>query len=142
MPNELVIPERHAQLEPSEAGSSLVGWILAYCEAEVAGSPKTTVDAKKRDFQLFLDYFAQAMRSDSIDDWTRSVTLGFITWLEGKANDGRGYAPTSVNRRLATLRRAARWIHERRPFLAGDPFERVSDLSVTVPPAKGLSPLQ
>ena len=82
------------------------------------------------------------MRSDAIDDWTRSVTLGFVQWLKNEANVGKGYAPTSVNRTLATLRRAARWIQGRRPFLAGDPFERVSDLIVTVPPANGLSPLQ
>jgi integrase/recombinase XerD len=139
---ELVIPEQPTQLVMNGAGTSIVGWILAYCHAEVAGAPKTTVDAKRRDFQLFLDYFAETMRSDSIDDWTRSVSLGFVRWLEGEPPEGRGYAPTSVNRTLATVRRAARWIQERRPFMAGDPFERVSDLTVTVPPAKGLSVLQ
>jgi integrase/recombinase XerD len=82
------------------------------------------------------------MGTDSIDDWTRSVTLGFVTWLENEANGGKGYAPTSVNRTLATLRRASRWIRGKRPFLAGDPFERVSDLVTTAPPAKGLSKLQ
>ena len=117
----------------------LVGSILAYCHAEVVGSPKTTLDAKKRDFQLFLSYFGRMMGTDAIDDWTRSVTLGFVKWLEGDANEGRGYAPTSVNRTMASLRRAARWIQARRPFLAGDPFERVSDLVVTIPPAKGLT---
>jgi len=55
---ELAIPNEPTQLAAVEAGSSLVGWILAYCHAEVVGSPKTTLDAKKRDFQLFLGYFA------------------------------------------------------------------------------------
>jgi hypothetical protein len=59
-----------------------VGPFYALISTEVAGSPKTTVDAKRRDFQLFLGYFGQTMRSDSIDDWTRSVTLGFVRWLE------------------------------------------------------------
>lgn len=139
---DLVIPETPTQLATIDAGTSLVGWLLAYCHAEVAGAPKTTLDAKKRDLQLFLGYFSKMMRSDSIDDWTRSVTLGFVGWLEDEANDGKGYAPTSINRTLATLRRAARWIQNRRAFLAGDPFERVSDLVVTIPPAKGLSTLQ
>jgi integrase/recombinase XerD len=139
---ELVIPDKPAQLVRSTLGSSLVDWFTAYCYAEVAGAPQTTVDAKKRDFQLFLGYFATMMRSDSIDDWTRSVTLAFVDWMEKKANNSKGYAPSSVNRTLATLRRAARWIEEKRPFLAGDPFERVSDLSVTAPPPKGLSQLQ
>src|SRR3954471_21838748 len=131
---ELIIPEKPTQLATIDAGTSLVGWLIAYCHAEVAGSPKTTLDAKKRDFQLFLGYFTTMMRSDSIDDWTRSVTLGFVQWLENESNGGEGYAPTSVNRTLATLRRAARWIGARRPFLAGDPFERVSDLVGTMPP--------
>ncbi len=142
MPTGLVIPEHPSQLPTLDAGSSLVQWLVAYCHAEVAGSPKTTLDAKRRDFQLFLGYFAQTMRSDAVDDWTRSVTLGFVQWMENEANQGRGYAPTSVNRTMATLRRAARWIQNRRPFMAGDPFERVSDLVTTVPAAKGLSPLQ
>jgi hypothetical protein len=55
---ELVISEQPGTLAPSEAGSSLVGWFLAYCHAEVAGAPKPTLQAKKRDFELFLGYFA------------------------------------------------------------------------------------
>lgn len=139
---ELVIPEKAGTPAPSEGGSSLVGWLIAYCHAEVAGSPKTTLQAKKRDFELFLGYFATMMGTDAIDDWTRSVTTGFVSWLETDANGGKGYAPTSVNRTMATLRRAARWIRGKRPFLAGDPFERVSDLVVTAPAAKGLTKLQ
>jgi integrase/recombinase XerD len=139
---EIVIPEQPTQLEMGEAGASLVCWILAYCHAEVVGSPETTLDAKKQDFQLFLSYFGRMMGTDAIDDWTRSVTLGFVQWLEGEANEGRGYAPTSVNRTMASSRRAARWIAARRPFLAGDLFERVSDMVVTIPPAKGLTKLQ
>jgi integrase/recombinase XerD len=139
---ELAIPETPAPLPSTDAGGSLTRWLLAYCHAEVAGAPKTTLQAKKRDFELFLGYFSKMMRSDAIDDWTRSVTLGFVQWMENEANKGRGYAPTSVNRTMATLRRAARWIQARHPFLAGDPFERISDLIVTIPPAKGLSPLQ
>lgn len=124
MNTDLVIPEETSEvvLDPTE--TSLVKWLQAYCVAEVAGAPKTTVDAKKRDFELFLSYFRTTMRSESIDDWTRSVTLAFIDSMEKKANNGQGYAPTSVNRTLATLRRASRWIAERHPFLAGDPFER------------------
>jgi integrase/recombinase XerD len=139
---ELVIPDKATQLATVDARTSLVGWFIAHCHAEVAGSPRTTVDAKRRNLQLFLRYFGQAMRSDKVDDWTRSVTLGFQGWLEHEGNEGRGYAPTSVNRTMATLRRAARWIQARRPFLAGDPFERVSDLVVTLPQAKGLTKLQ
>jgi integrase/recombinase XerD len=150
---ELVIPDESGELVLPPEDTSLVKWLQAYCVAEVAGAPKTTLDAKKRDFELFLGYFMTTMPSESLDDWTRTVTLAFIDWMETKAkkahskgkteeNGGKGYAPTSVNRTLATLRRAAHWIEERRPFLAGGPFERVSDLSVTAPPPKGLSQLE
>ncbi len=142
MTRELVIPEQPLQLPATQAGASLDGWLIAYCHTEFAGSPKAALQTKKRDFELLLGYFATRMRSDAIDDWIRSVTLGFIQWLENEAHGGRGYAPTSVNRTMPTLKRAAGWIGARRPFLAGDPFERVSDLVVTIPPAKGLSPLQ
>lgn len=54
MREELLIPETPSMLPALEAGSSLVGWFLAYCRAEVMGAPKTTVDAKRRDLQLFL----------------------------------------------------------------------------------------
>jgi len=87
---ELVIPEKPATVPTVEAEASLAGWFIAYCQAEVAGAPKTTVDAKRRDFQLFLDYFGKMMRSDSIDDWTQSVTLEFIQGLENEANGGKG----------------------------------------------------
>ena len=131
-------------VERSQSTPRVLGWVRltrSFCPGvgPFYALISTTIDAKRRDFQLFLDYFARMMRSDSIDDWTRSVTLGFVQWLENEGNEGRGYAPTSVNRTMATLRRAARWIQDRRPFLAGDPFERVSDLVVTIPPAKGLS---
>ncbi len=139
MARALVIPETPRPPTTTEGERGLVGWLLAYCHAEVAGAPKSTVDAKRRDFEVFLRYFAETLRSEELDDWTRSVTLGFQNWLVHEANEGRGYAPTSVNRAMATLRRAARWIHAKRPFLAGDPFEQVTDLVVSVPPAKGLS---
>lgn len=142
MQRVLVIPETPGPLIPIEERRGLVEWLLAYSHAEVAGASKTTVDAKRRDFELFLCYFAETMRSEDPDDWTRSVTLDFQNWLEHEANEGRGYAPTSVNRVMGTLRRAARWIHARRPFLAGDPFEQVTDLVVSVPQAKGLSTIQ
>ena len=86
-------PSSRPSSRPLDAGGSLVGWLIAYCHAEVAGAPKTTLQAKKRDFELFLGYFAKMMRSDSIDDWTRSVTLGFVQWLENEANEGRGLCP-------------------------------------------------
>ena len=49
--------------------------------------------------------------------------------------------PRSIGRWPRSGVRPAGFKHDA-PFLAGDPFERVSDLVVTIPPAKGLSTLQ
>ncbi len=97
------------------------------------GGPKTTFDAKRRDLQTFLTYFGTTLRSDHVDDWTKSITKGFITWLESDANTGNAYSPTSINRILATLRHCCRWIQRRREFAAGHPFERIGDLDVDEP---------
>ncbi|WP_165227032.1 tyrosine-type recombinase/integrase [Aquisphaera insulae] len=59
---ELTIPETPSHLPATDAGTGLIGWLVAYCHAEVAGSPMTTLAAKKRDFELFLGHFSQMMR--------------------------------------------------------------------------------
>ncbi len=46
--------------------TSLLEWFVRYGEAEVAGSPDNTVDAKRRDLQLFLTYFNRTLRWDNI----------------------------------------------------------------------------
>lgn len=43
---------------------------------------------------------------------------------------------------LATLRHCAKWIHRRRPFLAGDPTERIQDVRVDDPEWKGLKDIE
>ena len=87
------------------------------------GGPRTTVDAKRRDLELFLDYFGNTLLSDNLDDWTKSSTRGFIRWLATEANDGSSYAATSVNRTLATVRHFAKFIANREGFRYGDPME-------------------
>ena len=43
---------------------------------------------------------------------------------------------------LATLRHCANWIHFHRPFLAGNPCERVNDLRTEAPEWKGLKDIE
>src|SRR4051795_9475786 len=59
MSQELVIPETPSTVPATDSGGCLLGWLLAYCHAEVAGAPKTTLQAKRRDLELFLSYFGR-----------------------------------------------------------------------------------
>ena len=43
---------------------------------------------------------------------------------------------------VATLKHAAGWVHRQRPFLAGNPCERVADITVEDPEWRGLEDLQ
>jgi integrase/recombinase XerD len=114
---------------------SLQAWIGFYMKLEAGGSAANTVAAKWRDLHLFLSYFAEQARSDHPDQWTRSVTGGFLRFLERD----RQHKPTSVNRVLASLRHCARWIGRFRPFLAGDPCNEIKPLITDEPEWKGLT---
>ena len=79
--------------------------------------------------------------SDHPDQWTRSVSQGFVKELLRAKSErtGKKLAPTTVNRVLATLRNTARWIHHQRAFLAGYPMERISDVTIPEPEWRGLA---
>src|SRR5205823_5649904 len=89
------------------------------------------------DLNRFLGYFQTATGSDLPDQWTRSLTNGFLRQLEQEKRK-----PTTVNRVLATLKHAAGWIHHYRPFLAGNPTDRIQELQLDDPDWKGLTDLQ
>lgn len=132
---------------PQKQEDSILYWAKLYWENQVVGSPEGTVRAKKADLELFLGYFAEVVRAADIDWWTPSLSKGFRTWLASNEPDpprkhNRAYAPTSVNRTLATLRHFARSIDAHRQFEAGFPLNEVSDLDVREPEWHGLSDLQ
>ena len=126
-------------LSPADPqADSLVAWFNLYMQIEgTAGSPNTA-QAKQRDLRGFLDYFTAALGSDRPDQWTRSITAGYIRYL---ANE-RHNSPTTINRTLATLRHCSAWIHRQRPFLAGNPCHRINDLHTEAPEWKGLKEIQ
>jgi integrase/recombinase XerD len=127
-----------ATLIPSGRRDSLVAWFELYLAIE--GGPKdgNTFKAKKRDLQEFVTYLTTAAGTDHPDQWTRSITEGFIKFLLNK----RKLAPSTVNRVLATIKHVAVWIHRQRPFLAGQPCDRVKDVFTEEPEWRGLEDLQ
>jgi integrase/recombinase XerD len=125
------------QLLPAARRESLEAWLALYMGLEAGACSDNTFRAKKRDLEGFLGYFARATGSDHPDQWTRSLTAGFL-----KALAGEGKKPTTVNRVLASLRHAAAWVHRQRPFLAGNPTDRISDVLTDEPSWKGLSDLE
>ncbi|MBX9625552.1 MAG: tyrosine-type recombinase/integrase [Gemmataceae bacterium] len=121
-------------LRPADP-DSLAAWVRLYGAVEAGANAANTVIAKGRDLGQFMRFFADRVRSDHPDQWTKSVTAAFLRHLE----DDEHKKPTTVNRMLATLRHCAGWVHHRRPFLAGDPCDGVRELVTTEPAWKGLS---
>jgi integrase/recombinase XerD len=140
MANTDLVP--HKSTVPSlispEQAESLVAWFNLYMNFEAAAGAENTAQAKRRDLNAFLDFFTQAVGSDHPDHWTRSMTAGFLKHLEKQQRK----CPTTINRTLATLRHCANWIHRHRPFLAGNPCERVNDLRTEAPEWKGLRDIE
>lgn len=107
-----------------------------------AGADKT-VQGKKEDLRRFMEFFLEATGGDQIDQWTRSVSSDFIKQLMRVPSEhtGRLLAPATINRNLATLRKASRWIHAQRPFLADWPMHRIKDIDEDNPEWQGFEPL-
>ena len=118
-------------LIPRSKRESLLAWCTLYMTIEGSAGSQHTANAKKRDLQNFLTFFRRRTRSDHPDQWTRSVTRGFQRFLEKRE------APSTVNRRLQTLKHTAKWIHRQREFLAGNPTERIGDLEQGDPEWQG-----
>jgi integrase/recombinase XerD len=123
----------------AERREYLSAWFNLYLGLEAAAGSDNTFLAKKRDLQLFLQFFQEATHGEHPDGWTRSVTTAFLKRL---SQGEKPRKPTTINRILATLRHAAAWIHKQRPFLAGNPCERIADLTLDDPAWRGLSELE
>lgn len=121
--------------------SSLVGWADLYFRVQVLGSPRKTEEAKKRDLSLFLSFFGEEVGHDQVDGWTPSVSKSFLRQLKEKVSPQtkKLLSPTTVNRVMASVRHFGRWLHKRRPLLAGNPLEGVRDLVTDAPSWNGLT---
>jgi len=126
-----------ATLIPTDRRESLTAWFELYLRIEGGAEGSNTFKAKRSDLEAFLTYFLRAAGRDKPDQWTRSLTEGFLKHLQRDERKN----PSTINRVLATLKHAAKWIESQRPFLAGNPTERVHDLLLDEPEWKGLPDL-
>ena len=91
--------------KPSDGG--LNQWILYYIQREILGAgSKHTERAKIRDLGLFLGFVENRLPEPDIKYWTRGITGEFIN----KA--AQIYAPSTVNRMLATLSGFAQFLEK------------------------------
>ena len=131
-------------LIPQKNRDSLTAWLALYMKIDGEACAEQTRLAKTQDLEWFLDYFTTVVPTDDKTRWTRSISEGFQKELKKARSErtGRKLAPATINRVFATLRTAAKWIHGHRPFPAGNPMDRISDLTTPEPTWQGLSDLQ
>ena len=122
-----------AMVIPSDRPESLTEWFELYIRIAGGVERSNTFKAKESDLKSFLDYLLRAVVQDHPDLWITSVTKRFLKQLRHERK-----SPSTINRVLATLKHSARWIEAQRPFLAGNPTDRVKNLAVGEPEWKGL----
>lgn len=122
-------------MEPKDP-QSLSEWAALYMMVQVMGGSKNTALAKQADLEKFLGFFQSNVGNDQVAIWTPSITKAFQTQLL------TNYKATSINRIMATLGHFAKWLHERNPLPAGDPFQGVSTIRTDQPDWNGLSERQ
>jgi len=131
-------------LVPARRRDSLLAWFEVYMEVDGKAGADKTVLAKADDLRRFAQFFFEATGGDNIDQWTRSVSGDFVKYLARTPSPrtGKPLAPATINRVLATLRTAARWIHKQRPFLAGWPLQGIEDIDEDDPEWQGFSAIE
>ena len=127
-----------AALLPTKKRESLLAWFELYMGTQVGDPEGNTFKAKRGDLQKFIEYLMTSAGTDHPDQWTKSVTDGFLRKLYKKED----LAASTVNRALATLRHTAKWIHKQRPFLVGNPCNGVKNIDEDEPEWLGFEDLQ
>ncbi len=103
-----------------------------------------TEQAKKKDMEKFINFFELEVGHDHVDNWTLAVSKQFQKMLCKMISEksGKVYKATTVNRVMATIRHVGRWLHQKRPLLAGDPMTQVKDMQTDAPDWNGLTSKQ
>jgi integrase/recombinase XerD len=103
--------------------NSLLHYVELYLALEVAAARSThTQAAKQRDLKIFVEWFLEQNQHGNIAKWLRRDTRAFLDQL------GRESRPSTVNRRLATLKHFAKFCLRLGAFPLGDPTERIGEV--------------
>ena len=131
------------QLVQAKERDDLTAWLNVYLAVEVEPGSNTH-RAKLGDIQWFLKFFYESTSGYECDQWTRSLSKSFLSWIQKQKSERtkKRLAPNTCRRVMDTMKRAAKWIHRQRPFLAGYPFDDVKDIKVDEPDWKGLSDVE
>ncbi|STX59191.1 tyrosine-type recombinase/integrase [Legionella geestiana] len=124
--------------------NSLTAWLSFYYQVHVKGAPEKTESAKQKDLAKFIQFFQTEAGHDQVDGWTPAVSKQFQRTLCIMVSEktGKAYKATTINRTMATVRHAGRWLHNQRPLLAGNPLSGVKDLQTEAPEWNGLTSKQ
>lgn len=119
-------------------------YLHLYWHLHVVGTPTETARAKQRDLKAFARFFADAVQTDLLDDWTPAVTRAFFTELRTAPSPktGQPLGEASLARVFATVRHFARWLCDERPPVAGNPLRGVRPPTPPTPSFRALTARQ
>lgn len=107
---------------------TMIQWAERYLQEEVNGAKSPlTVKAKSSDLQTFLSWFNENIGHLSIDEWMPRDTIGYIEQLEKE-----GASPSTVNRRLSSIRSWGRWLLDEPgcPLQFGNPTKGIQTRTI------------
>lgn len=116
-------------LTRSKLRESLTSWMEAYFQFEVTTLPSSQKE-QRRDIQMFISFLVGETGSDNPDNWSPRVSQAFKRKLQTtlKEDGTRNWNDRSVNRIIAHLKTFAKWVHKHRPFVLGQPMEKVKSI--------------
>ncbi len=114
-----------------EDTDDLSAWFALYFEIEVTTSPNTQ-KAQERDLGRFLAFIEREYGTIARAAWTPRVSRDFVVSMEKTLDEdgARRWSDRSINRAIAHLKTWAKWINKNRPFLAGNPMDKIKTLAV------------
>ena len=117
---------------PHKIGHNAEDVLVKYMNEEVLGKSPNTIKAKVNDLKKFSAFLDRTLGSISYREWTPGITRLFREELKRQ-----GYAPSSINRNLATVRSFGDWLLEL-GLVKGNPCKGVKDYSL--PPLRPKAP--
>lgn len=110
---------------------SLTAWLDAYFQLQVT----TNVDSQKvqrRDIERFISFIIQETASDGVASWTPRNSGAFVAYMQKvfKEDGARMWNDKTLNRVIAHLKTFSKWIHQHKPFVLGDPMEKIKTISI------------